>query len=343
MDGFIAEFGGAKNGFFRRNIYLPQDDDFDNKMQKVIKDFKNTDVYRCIYSYETEEITSCNIYGDMYIDLDLDIADEKSFEKVKRDAMMTIQFLEDYFKIPRDMFQIYFSGAKGFHVIIPAEILGISPCKDLNTTFKAIAVNVADEMKCETIDTRIYDRKRLFRLPNSINSKTGLYKVPISSDMLWVCTLESIQEWASEPREIEVTAPRTLYYSTIKFRTIVDTLNKAKDKTVSKERREFIIPSTPKKLLPCVKEILSIGSQKGQRNNTTVALASSLMQSGKQLQDVIEILNEWNELNDPPLDEKEINTTATSAYEMLRSGKTYGCASFRDIGMCVGGECKLKD
>lgn len=343
MEGFITEFGGSKNGFFKRNIYKKRDENFADGVEKFLKEFNNTDAYYGVYNYENSNVETCALYGSLYIDLDLDIEDEDSFHKVKTDAVMTVQYFQTYFKIPMDMLQVYFSGNKGFHVVVPAEILGLTPNVDLNVIYKAIAVNIKEEIEATTIDTRIYDRKRLFRMPNSVNGKTGLYKVPVPIDMLWGCTLDTMKKWASKPREIHFADPLPLYYSVVRFRSICDKLAKSKEKTANREKKEFVIPTTPKSLLPCVKKILTTGAAKGQRNNTTVALASSLLQSGKQLKETIEVLEEWNELNDPPLDENELHTTAVSAYSMLKSGKTYGCGVFKDIGMCIGKECKLNE
>jgi hypothetical protein len=345
MEGFMTEFGGSKKGFFNRNIYMRRDENFDNGVEKFLKDFKNTDVYYGVYNYEIQDIkdvNECALYGSLYIDLDHEIEDENSFEKIKWDTKMTVQYFQTYFKIPKEMIQVYFSGSKGFHVVIPAVILGILPDKELNIKFKTLAMLISRAIKSETIDTRIYDRKRLFRMPNSINGKTGLYKVPIPLDMLWECTLDDMREWASEPRDLHFQVPVLVRESALHYHNLLKLITQ-KAKPESKKKREYIAPSGPRTLLPCVREILSNGAQKGQRNNTTVALASSILQSGKQLAEVIEILEEWNELNDPPLDERELHTTVTSAYQMFRSGKTYGCAAFKETGMCVGKECKLNE
>ena len=60
---------------------------------------------------------------------------------------------------------------------------------------------------------------------------------------------------------------------------------------------------------------LIMGQLKGNRNNSTVALANSLFQVGKEYNEVLEIISYWNATkNEDPLDESEIRTTVQSAY-----------------------------
>ena len=108
-----------------------------------------------------------------------------------------------------------------------------------------------------------------------------------------------------------------------------------KSKINTKLAKEFI---RRKELLPCVQYILNQGCTKGNRNNTTVALANSLFQIGKTYEEVLEIIIYWNsEKNDEPLDRAEINTTVRSAYNNAKNGIFYGCGAFKDLDVCIKG------
>ena len=254
---------------------------------------------------------------------------------------MAMQYFNRYFFIPFEMLQIYFSGNKGFHLVVPYEVLGIAPDKELNVKFKKLARLVAKECGCSCIDMKIYDRKRLFRIPNSINSKSGLRKVPITMKQLETFTYENMMAWASEERESPFAEPQLIPKSAAHYKKLFMLLQPKKKPVIAKKKEAYKIPDKHRKLLPCAKEILLTGAEKGRRNNTTVALASSLMQSGRKLKEVEEILSEWNQYNDPPLSENELHTTLMSAHHMLSNGKTSGCQTFKDMGLCVGKECKL--
>lgn len=63
MDGFLTEFGGSKNGFFNRNIYVPRDEGFADRVSKLLANFNNTDVYYGVYNYQSDDIAECALYG----------------------------------------------------------------------------------------------------------------------------------------------------------------------------------------------------------------------------------------------------------------------------------------
>ncbi|PTY93094.1 primase C-terminal domain-containing protein [Heyndrickxia sporothermodurans] len=341
MEGYLIELGGVQKGYFRRNHYTPIDDTFDDEVIEYLEATKNTDVYYSVYTYENEDIDNCHIYAPLYFDLDLEFENNADFRKIIRDALLVVSYLEDEFGIPEDLIQIYFSGSKGFHILVEPEVFGIKPSTDLNMQFKKIAQEVNKNTLFHSIDTKIYDRRRLFRFPNSINGKTGLYKVPITMDDLRTMDYEKIQEYASEPREVEIAEPRLVETARKKFKQIL-LVNKLKDaKRRNKNKSKVSISTERKDLLPCVKKILNEGAAKGSRNNTCVAIASSMLQSGMTQTEVIDELLTWNEKNDPPLPEREILTTAKSAYSLVQSGRGYGCTFYQEHDYCVGKTCPL--
>jgi hypothetical protein len=339
VDGFLTEFGGLKNEFFKRKIYIKRDDNFYDKVDSFIESYHNTDVYICMYNYETEDTNNCNILGSPYLDFDADITDEESYQKLTFQVKRVIRILINAWKISPETLQLYFSGHKGFHVVIPYEVLGLTPRKNLNDQFKRMAMYFKVQFSATAIDTGIYDRKRLFRIPNSINGKSGLYKVPITIEQLQTFTFEQMQEWAAEPRSLDVFEdPKFSKQAAERFNVRI--CSKVEKRKIKKE--PLRIPTEHQKLLPCVANLLRTSIGKGARNRTTVALASSIMQSGYKLSETEELLTEWNDRNDPPLSEREMGITITSAYSQLRAGKGYGCSSFRDLDACIGSKCKLR-
>jgi len=91
---------------------------------------------------------------------------------------------------------IYFSGAKGFHIGVPSQLFGLEPAVDLNVTIRRIAMAIAGVVK---IDTAIYDKNRLWRIPNTVNSKSGLYKIPLTYNEFASWSIEQIREKARQP------------------------------------------------------------------------------------------------------------------------------------------------
>lgn len=324
----IVEYGGVQNNTFRRNIFGKQND------ENIINSFES-DTYCTVYKYDNENIDSCNFIAPLYLDLDIDNIEE-DYDKLVRDLKILIHKLTTEFHVEQNDIQIYFSGSKGFHLIISENIFGFEPGRTLNKDLKKIAVYLKAYTLTKCVDTKIYDYKRLFRINNTINSKTGLYKVRILYDDLVNMSYDELVKYASEPKDIE--SDEYLYNEKAdeSFINLIEKLNKRdREKINIQVAKEYI---RKKELLPCVKYILQNGSPNGQRNNSTIALANSLFQVGYNQDEVIEIITTWNETkNEEPLPDREIRATIKSAYNNSKQNIYYGCSSFRELDVCVKG------
>jgi len=322
----IVEYGGVQNNTFRRNIFGEQND------ENIINSFES-DTYCTIYKYDNENIDSCNFIAPLYLDLDIDNIEE---DKLIRDLKILIHKLVTEFHVEQNDIQIYFSGSKGFHLIISENIFGFEPGRTLNKDLKKVAVYLKAYTLTKCIDTKIYDYKRLFRINNTINSKTGLYKVRVLYNDLINMSYDELIEYASKPKDIE--SDDYLYNdkASESFTNLIEKLNKRdREKINIQVAKEYI---RKKELLPCVKYILQNGSPNGQRNNSTIALANSLFQVGYNQDEVIEIITTWNETkNEEPLPDREIRATIKSAYNNSKQNIYYGCSSFRELDVCVKG------
>ena len=94
---------------------------------------------------------------------------------------------------------IWFSGAKGFHVSVPRVIFGNPSGSDVLHVFRHCARRLV-RGGFNHIDTGIYQPARVLRLPNSVHSKTSLYKYPLEYAELADSPLEHIAELARGPR-----------------------------------------------------------------------------------------------------------------------------------------------
>lgn len=338
MDNYLIELGGTHKGYFTRNNYISYEEATNGGIERFLQKLNNTDAYSTVYLYETDDIDNCLLYAPIYLDLDIDLKDDGDFRRVVRDTLITITCIEEELNVPSEYIRIFFSGSKGFHIMIDPIVFGIDPDKDLNDKYKKVATRLNRQTMYKSIDTGIYDRKRLFRLPNSINSKTGLYKVPIDIETLRRADYEFIKDYASSPKELEVSEV-----------TFVPEAKRAYERLLLVERMKesrkrtprSIIPFERKELLPCVEKLIEEGVGKGGRNNACVAIASSVVQSGVDREETVDILLNWNENNDPPLPESEVVRTVYSAYSLAQSGRGYGCNFFKEHDYCIGSECSL--
>lgn len=339
MVDWYIEVGGVYsiNGkdVFGRKIYIDPDD-----IDKTIKRFNNKDAYATIYFYNDENQDNSDLYGPLYIDLDLDIKTEFDFKKIKKDLTHVVTALNTVYGVPNKYIKIYFSGNKGFHIIVPPEVLGIKPNKKLNHYYKFIAQDLNTFTFFRTVDTRIYDNKRLFRIPNTINGKTGFYKVPVDIDFVRNATFQEMLDYASTPKKMNFPEAKLVTEANIKFNEAIKKYNEL-------QQTSYISKGLYKmrgKPLPCIESILDSGATKGNRNNTTMLLASSLFQTGLSFEQVLDKILRWNsEKNSPKLSDKEVISTVRSAEAGYTNGKQYGCGAITDLGYCIGSKCKIFD
>ena len=325
----IVEYGGIINDTFRRNFITDVSD------TKTVNKFKS-DTYRTIYTYDSKDLNQANYIAPLYFDLDMDNIEE-NYEYLLRDLKIILNRLKFIFKLKENNIELYFSGSKGFHILIPYEIFGFEPSKEINKQYKKIASYFKSFSITKCIDTKIYDNKRLFRVPNTINSKTQLYKVPVTLRQLNSMTYTDLKEYASQPQHLNYTTNKAFNeQARISFDNLLEAINKKEREHINAKVADQYIKQ--KKLLPCVEYILQNGACTGCRNNTAVALANSLFQIGHKLDEVTEVLEEWNATkNEDMIPEAELNATILSAQNNAKNKMYYGCSAFRDLDVCVKG------
>ena len=352
--GWYSEMGGVQNGYFRRKNYILHNENFERNKQEYVSRCGNKDVYECAYQYETQDFDTCRLIGSPYLDFDIDdINDKRAWDNLVHELKYVVNYIETALGIPAEELELYFSGSKGFHLVIPHECIGLEPDDRLNEIFRYFAMGIAfarngknvRATKKDPIDLKIYDRKRLFRLPNSINTKSGRYKVPITIGQLYSFSQEEMLEWASEPREVESRPPQHRSAAEEGFEKVVNLgvdFEEARDGKRRKARRAKLKLKDGEKLdlFPCAKKLLGLGACKGARNNSCFALASSLFQAGYSIDEVYDIIDEWNDKCEVPLTNREFATTIQSSLRNFEAGVVVGCGKYRDLDLCVE-DCKL--
>nr|DAK26552.1 MAG TPA: Primase 1 (PriCT 1) [Caudoviricetes sp.] len=349
---YWTEFGGILNKHFTRNIFYSKDNNFVQNKENFIRSCRNRDVYQCAYNYEDQNIETCRIIGDPYLDFDAeDIS--RDWDRLVSEVKYVLNYLETALGTPVEEFRTYFSGNKGFHIIIPALTVGLKPARDLNTQFKYFATGMAfirngkniPKTIQDLLDLRIYDRRRLFRVPNTVNSKSGRYKVPVTIDQIYSYSYSEMIQWAKEKREENFAAPRFRAIAAEGFSQIIQT---GKEFEILREGRQSRKECKKRKLsagkilelLPCAQRLLESSIPKGSRNSSCFALSSSLFQAGYKMDNVYQIIEEWNNNNEEPLSDKEIATTINSASLSYEKDMYVGCGAYRELDLCVD-TCKL--
>jgi len=122
---------------------------------------------------------------DCFVDLafDFDIGAGKGLESLDAAIPFVLKltaFCERY-GIPHEL---YFSGGRGFHVVIPHEVFGQTPAQDNHLINRKLADLIQEETGELHFDPAIYSNRRQFRLPNSRHQKSGLYKIALTPEDL---------------------------------------------------------------------------------------------------------------------------------------------------------------
>lgn len=328
----IVEIGYTNNNTernFIRNEYIDYNEFFER-----IKSLNCLDTYCSAYLYSNKKIDDAELYGNLYLDFD----DHDNLNNAKEDAIHTLSFFKIVYQIPPENIKIYFSGNKGFHLIVPGEILGVQPRKDLNGIFKTIAEQIKTFSIHKTVDLQIYDNRRLFRVPNTVNSSTGLYKIMLTQDELINFSEQQIKELAKNPRNIIL--KNKPFYNPVannQYLKAIETYDKQLLE-ISKREKGFRYRKTLNVTPECIKNILENGAEEGSRNITIACLTSFYRESGKTLEEIIDLISEWNAKNTSPTPEREMKTTIKSIFHGV---KTYGCTTLRTLTNCNNNDCKL--
>jgi hypothetical protein len=139
-----------------------------------------------------------------WLTFDIDRAD---FEAATRDARRLAAFGVDRWRIDPDDLLIFFSGSKGYHVLLPLAACGSPPPSiDFNAVSRKLASNLAAACGV-TIDVAVYSKTQPLRSPNSRHPKTGLRKRVVAFDELLNVKAAAIRERAGEPLGFEVPDP----------------------------------------------------------------------------------------------------------------------------------------
>ena len=225
--------------------------------------------------------------------------------------------------------RVFFSGNKGFHIeLYTTKEFTPDECKDLGMQIKRI-------FKLSTLDTVIYNTTRLYRITNTINPNSNLYKIELDPKDLVDLTVEQIKERAKEPVKCNFIPTPT---NALKFLDIYKTIYNQKSQAVvidSMEEVEGIrgldtidFNECPRDMARCIfalsKGIMRSGA--GERNAIFLRLATFYRNQGMDRNVALNTLVGIAELNarlypeEKPYTKQELENTVINS---LYSSKTF--------------------
>lgn len=302
VDCYQCDENGKSSPWKRKHL-----DDVQKWQHEEAKDFN---CFATVQKYANEKKTEGEDFlAPLYFDLDY----SENPAVAQEEAIKLVEFFTGELDIQEQDLHIYFSGSKGFHILVDERALGVEPRKDLQRVYKHIAgylryrlgevqeqedengrpVEYTESLKA--VDLVVYTVKRMLRLPYSRHQKTGLYKIELTLQQLKELTLDEIKERARTGQPIqreEKTVrkrPKAGVFYADKLHEYEEAAATVSDKR-SKTEYIFVKDKPP----VCVEDILNNGWKKdGDRNNATVQLCCYFKAAGYKKEEATSILEDW--------------------------------------------------
>ena len=280
-----------------------------------------------VVDYVKEKKTLASYDGMLYMPEEflLDV-DGENPDKAKQKAIGLTILLDDLC-IP---YQIYFSGT-GFHLGIPGSAFRWKPSPNLH-------LKVKDELQARGIyeyaDVSVSDKTRLIRIVNTLNSKSKLYKIPLTHAELHG-TITKIQEVAKTQRS-------TYKWTTLECEPVFDVL-KRKTKASDKDFETVTLGRNPDPVwYPCIQTMMA-GTAQGSRHQIALRVAGYLR--WRYPEHIVRlIMEDWRQrvdLSKHPFTKAEMDKIVTDCYEGHNgNGYNYGCTDVHMDNHCQS-SCRL--
>ncbi len=165
-----------------------------DKIECWRKIYNDIDLFASVARYEKPDNNSESIVP-LYFDID----SKDDLEGAREDAIRLCELLCDRIGISYDSLAIFFSGRKGFHVIVPVEVFCPRYSEHVLDLLKVMAQK-AQAIGIGHLDSSVYTHKRILRLSNSKHGTSQLYKIPLTFKELRDIRMEGILELAQNPR-----------------------------------------------------------------------------------------------------------------------------------------------
>jgi Primase C terminal 1 (PriCT-1) len=357
----LVDFAAHYQKGFRNHI-VPIDE-----VPALVESFERYGCYATYFFYADEVLTYMSAQGEAstptiagyegkvwapFLPIDLDHPDLAPAQEAAR---YLSSFLLERWQVDPNAVQIYFSGAKGFHLMLDTRIFGkILPSKNLPLLFDSLRRHLALEIPepfRATVDLAIKDRQRLLRLPNTIHEKSKLYKVSVSPDELRRLDPAAIRELARTFCGLTGTDETGfLSHVDVKENPAAAQLFQQIRRQLKKLTRKpfayrFRRPTDLDRLefhCAALQSIWESHIEPGYRNNCAIRLASGLRLLGLTEDEANNKLFEWNERNAIGLPYEELHNVVRSAYQR-RFPYRYSCrdailrhfCSLPDYGSCL--------
>lgn len=295
-------------------------------------------------------------YHGLYFDFDC--APEKAggtVEEALRKSWLDTKKLLDWFQgsfpdIQGPHMQVWFSGRKGFHLVLRPEPFGIRPHNHLTYIVKSIACELADLLELTTLDRSVYTVPRMWRIPNTQHPVSKKFKIELSHHELVSWDHEELMEKATHSRAKGPDAlPESDIYPDEEYENIppdrdavawfqerFQAYDAYRDLKRLTPRRSIVRPEETDEYPACVKDILYGGPKVGgpNRNRVVLPLANFFHDAGLDIREAHSAIAGWTQKFYPePKDLRNRVANSKSVVESVyRSPVKFSCRFIRSVG-----------
>jgi hypothetical protein len=296
-------------------------------------------LFSTIYRYPTDDPYVGGVVSDFYMDFDC----EEDPNKARREAASVVKKLTCEYGIPEENVHVHFSGRKGISLTICHIIFNTVSLAYLPLIWKEMVQGLTTELNLKTADTSIYERRRLWRLPNSRHQTSGLYKIPLTPAELQSQSIDKIRKMAEKPRELimkEDAQPIP------KAEQLFQKHREKVEKWLGERKKSF--ENTDLKNAtedpPCIKKRLEIGANAGSRNSVLFQLAVYYAHKGLSEAEIIKIGYQFaghcEQEPEPFPKEGEVESIVESAIKGVQEGRySVACSSEALVDLCDRENC----
>lgn len=230
---------------------------------------RNKDYYTSLFYYTDEHLTKFKKTGtvkgirDVKTDqIWFDFDSKTDPELARQDAMEIVSRLKKQGLKDKNI-EIYFSGNKGYNVIVnlkrqltPEQVYSLA----INKYGKGLA----------TLDSSMYDSVQILRVPYTKHNVSGLFKIPLTIEQLYLLTVDEVKklaislDTAPEEPEISIANPDDSFYDL------------PVDKNVSRKNSyKLDISQKPAQWKNCKWSLMQGNFKEGERHQALLVIAAT--------------------------------------------------------------------
>jgi len=216
--------------------------------------------------------------------------------KALEDTRKVLTYLREELMIEEPYPQIWFSGQKGFHILVHEDVLGIIPHSHLQEILKTAVDQISGVLEIKSIDKQIYSKRRIMRFENTQHPETKLFKIELSYEETMSLPIDQIQQMARKKRTLVRQVPLDQFipsdYAVHWWDSIVQDWN-------NRQQQEQLKPKVKIKRIEgdqepvCIQHFQQSGAPEGLRNKVAYTMASYYSNQGLPKQQTEDILVEW--------------------------------------------------